>query len=127
MLGGGGAEPTEAGDVQDADEVGRGIEGEALVDSGDHVVEQAAVDGLPQGVAGVVGLLHFERNSVEDKTAMENNVRQKVKEARRLPEKVQSVSALQEHSSVLEEQFVLKLLSELKSHLKVEAPAGVQV
>lgn len=86
VLGEAGAAPTEPGDVQDADEVGRGIEREALVDSGDHVVEQAAVDCLRQGVAGVVGLLHFERNSVEDKTGMENNVRQKV----------QSVSALQE-------------------------------
>lgn len=87
------------------------------------MVEQAAVDSLGQGVAGVVGLLHFERNSVEDRTGMENSVRQKVKE------EVQSVSALQEqeHSSVLEDRFVLKLLSELKSHLKVEAPAGVQV
>lgn len=60
------------------------------------MVKQAAVDSLRQGVAGVVGLLHFERNSVKDKTGMENNVRQKVKEPRRLPEKVQSVSALQE-------------------------------
>lgn len=93
------------------------------------MVEQAAVDSLGQGVTGVVGLLHFERNSVEDKTGMENNIRQKVKEPRRLPKKVQTVSALQEqeHSSVPEDRFVLKLLSELKSHLKVEAPAGVQV
>lgn len=88
------------------------------------MVEQAAVDSLGQGVAGVVGLLHFERNSVEDKTGTENNVRRKVEE---LPEKLQSVSALQERSSVLEDRFVPKLLSELKSHLKVEAPAGVQV
>lgn len=57
---------TKTSDVQDADEVGGGVEGEALVDPGHHVVEQAAVHGLRQGVPSVVGLLHFERHSGED-------------------------------------------------------------
>lgn len=59
-------EPTEASDVQDPDEVGRGVKGEALVDPGDHVVEQAAVHGLCQGITGVIGLLHFEGHSDKD-------------------------------------------------------------
>lgn len=57
---------TKASDVQDADEVGGGVEGEALVDSGHHVVEQAAVHGLRQGVPSVVSLLHFEWHSGKD-------------------------------------------------------------
>lgn len=59
-------QPTKASDVQDPDEVGRGVEGEALVDPGDHVVEQAAVHGLRQGITGVIGLLHFEGHSDKD-------------------------------------------------------------
>lgn len=54
---------TKASDVQDANEVGGGVKGEALVDPGHHVVEQAAVHGLPQGVPSVVSLLHFEWHS----------------------------------------------------------------
>lgn len=57
---------TKASDVQDADEVGGGVEGEALVDSGHHVVKQTAVHGLCQGVPGIVGLLDFERHSGEN-------------------------------------------------------------
>lgn len=57
---------TKASDVQDADEVGGGVEGEALVDPGHHVVKQAAVNGLRQGVPSVVRLLHFEGNSDQD-------------------------------------------------------------
>lgn len=56
---------TKASDVQDAYEVGGGVEGEALVDSGHHVVEQAAVHGLRQGVPSVVSLLHFEWHSAK--------------------------------------------------------------
>lgn len=57
---------TEAGDVQDSDEVCRGVEGEALVDSGDDVVEESAVDGFGQSVSSVVGLLHLQRHSEEN-------------------------------------------------------------
>lgn len=57
---------TKASDVQDADEVGGGVEGEALVDSGHHVVKQTAVHGLCQSVPGVVGLLDFEWHSGKD-------------------------------------------------------------
>lgn len=57
---------TKASDVQDADEVGGGVEGEALVDSGHHVVKQTAVHGLCQSVPGIVGLLDFEWHSGKD-------------------------------------------------------------
>lgn len=57
---------TKASDVQDADEVGGVVEGEALVDSGHHVVKQTAVHGLCQSVPGVVGLLDFEWHSGKD-------------------------------------------------------------
>lgn len=57
---------TKASDVQDADEVGGGVEGEALVDSGHHMVKQTAVHSLCQSVPGVVGLLDFEWHSGKD-------------------------------------------------------------
>lgn len=53
---------TEAGDIQHPDEVGGGFEGEALVDPPDHVIEEAAVHGLGQGVPGVVRLFHPQRH-----------------------------------------------------------------
>ena len=62
--------PTEASDVQHSDEVGGGLEGEALVDPGDHVVEQPAVHRLGQRVARVVGLLRLQRNPAETQGIM---------------------------------------------------------
>lgn len=53
---------TEAGDIQHPDEVGGGFEGEALVDPPDHVIEEAAVHGLGQGVPGIVCLFHLQRH-----------------------------------------------------------------
>lgn len=66
---------TKTSDVQDADEVGGRFEGEALVDSGHHVVEQAAVHGLRQGVPSVVSLLHFEWHSDKRHTERVQKVR----------------------------------------------------
>lgn len=60
--------PTKSSDVQDADEVGGGVERETLVNSGHHVVEQTAVHGLGQRVTSVVGLLHLQRDSGEAQT-----------------------------------------------------------
>lgn len=59
---------TEAGDVQHSNEVGGRLEGEALVHSLDHVVEEAAVHCLGQGIAGIVGLFHLQRHPGEGKT-----------------------------------------------------------
>lgn len=59
--------PTKASDVQDTDEVGWGVEGEALVHSGHHVVKKAAVHGFGQRVPGVIGLLHFQWHPVKNK------------------------------------------------------------
>lgn len=59
---------TKAGDVQHSDEVGGRLEGEALVHSLDHVVEEAAVHRLGQGIAGIVRLFHLERHPGEGKT-----------------------------------------------------------
>lgn len=59
---------TEAGDVQHSDEVGGRLEGEALVHSLDHVIEEAAVHCLGQGVASVVRLFHLQRHPGEGKT-----------------------------------------------------------
>lgn len=53
---------TKASDVQHPDEVGGGLEGEALVYPFDHMVKQAAVHCFGQGIAGIVGLLHLQRN-----------------------------------------------------------------
>lgn len=57
---------TKASDVQDTNEVGRGVKGKALVDPGHHVVEQVAVHRLRQGVPSVICLLHFEGHSGEE-------------------------------------------------------------
>lgn len=62
---------TEAGDVQHSDEVGGRLEGEALVHALDHVVEEAAVHRLGQGVTGVVGLFHLQRHPGEAKAKWE--------------------------------------------------------
>lgn len=53
---------TEASNVQDPNEVGRGLKRETLVDSLDHVIEEAAVHGLGQSVPRVVGLFHLQRH-----------------------------------------------------------------
>ena len=53
---------TETGDVQHPDEVVGRLEGEALVDPLDHVVEEATVHGLGQGVARIVSLFHPQRH-----------------------------------------------------------------
>lgn len=37
---------TKASDVQHTNEVSRRVEGEALVDPGDHMIKQMAVDGF---------------------------------------------------------------------------------
>lgn len=53
---------TKPSDVQHPDEVGGSLEGETLVYSFDHMIKEAAVHGLGQGIAGIVCLLHFERH-----------------------------------------------------------------
>lgn len=53
---------TKTSDVQHPDEAGRGLKGEALVDSFDHMIKEAAVHGLGQGISGVVCLLHLQRH-----------------------------------------------------------------
>lgn len=50
---------TKPSDVQHADEVGGRLEGEALVDTFDHMIEEAAVHGLGQRVPSIVRLLHL--------------------------------------------------------------------
>lgn len=50
---------TKPSNVQHSNKVGGGLEGEALVHSLDHVIEEAAVHSLGQGIAGIVCLLHL--------------------------------------------------------------------
>ncbi len=57
---------TKASDVQHTDEVSRRVEGEALVDPGDHMIEETAVDGFSQSITSTAGLLHLQRNPAED-------------------------------------------------------------
>lgn len=58
---------TKAGDVQHTNEVRRRVEGEALVDSGNHMIKETAVDGFSQSVTCTTGLLHLQRNPGEYK------------------------------------------------------------
>lgn len=57
---------TKASDVQHTNEVSRRVKGEALVDPGDHMIKETAVDGFSQSVTCTGGLLHLQRNPAED-------------------------------------------------------------
>lgn len=57
---------TKASDVQHTDEVSRRVEGEALVDPGDHMIEETTVDSFSQSITSTAGLLHLQRNPTED-------------------------------------------------------------
>lgn len=59
---------TEASDVQHADEVGGRIKGEALVDPFDHMIKEPAVNGFGEGIAGIVGLFHLQRDPGEEQS-----------------------------------------------------------
>lgn len=66
---------TKASDVQHADEVGGCIKGEALVDPFDHMIKEPAVNGFGEGIAGIVGLFHLQRDPGEEQSgAVEVNI-----------------------------------------------------
>lgn len=50
---------TKSSNVQHADKVGGGLERETLVHTFDHMIKEAAVHRLGQGIPGIVCLFHL--------------------------------------------------------------------